>query len=199
MVRLNKIYTRGGDQGSTALGDGTRVPKTSVRIEAYGTVDELNAVVGQLLDHALDKDERAGLGKLQHDLFDLGADLCVPTAEPVLGADGEPEPPVSRLRITQAAIDNIESWIDQANESLAPLTTFVLPGGTPLSSGYHVARTVCRRAERRLLQLLDAEPDRVNALGLVYLNRLSDLFFVLGRVAAGDQERLWIPGGGLNQ
>ena len=190
MVRLNKIYTRTGDEGTTALGDGSRVPKTHARIEAYGTVDELNAVVGQALDHASDQAEREGLDRLQHDLFDLGADLCVP-----VDASSNKD----RLRITQPAIDGIEAWIDRANASLAPLTSFVLPGGTPLASAYHMARTVCRRAERRLLSLMDDDPERVNALGLVYLNRLSDLFFVLARVAAGEHERLWIPGGGQSQ
>lgn len=199
MVRLNKIYTRGGDEGTTALGDGSRVAKTDARIEAYGTVDELNAVVGLVLERATDAAERDGLARLQHDLFDLGADLCVPLAEPAAGCTAEPPAAPAQLRITQTSIDNMEAWIDRANDALAPLTSFVLPGGTPLAGAYHLARTVCRRAERRLLALLSAEPGRVNALGLVYLNRLSDLFFVLGRVAAGDGERVWVPGGGLSE
>ncbi len=190
MVRLNKIYTRTGDEGSTALGDGSRVPKTHARIEAYGTVDELNAVVGLALDHASDQAEKDGLDRLQHDLFDLGADLCVP-----VDASSQRD----RLRITQPAIDGVEAWIDRANASLEPLKSFVLPGGTPLASTYHLARTVCRRAERRLLALMDEDPEGVNALGLVYLNRLSDLFFVLARVAVGEHERLWIPGGGQSR
>ena len=166
------------------------MPKTDARIEAYGTVDELNAVVGMLLDHASDSAEREGLGRLQHDLFDLGAVLCVP----LNGKAGD-----ERLRITQPSIDGLEAWIDQANEALPPLTSFTLPGGTPLASTYHLARTVCRRAERRTAALMAAEPERVNALALIYLNRLSDLFFVLARVAAGEHERLWIPGGGQSQ
>jgi cob(I)alamin adenosyltransferase len=194
MVRLNKIYTRTGDKGTTALGDGSRVPKTHARIESYGTVDELNAVLGQLLDQVDDAAEHDGLSRIQHDLFDLGADLCLPLDE---GEKADPDKP--RLRIRQPSIDRLEAWIDSANASLEPLTSFVLPGGTPRASAYHMARTVCRRAERRLGSLIELEPDRVNALALVYLNRLSDLFFVLGRAAAGEHERLWVPGGGDGQ
>jgi len=199
MVRLNKIYTRTGDEGSTALGDGSRVPKTHARIESYGTVDELNAVVGTVLDHVDDEEQREGLSRIQHDLFDLGADLCLPLAEAEKAGESADTKHARPLRIGQSAVDRLEAWIDRANAALQPLTSFVLPGGTPLASSYHMARTVCRRAERRLGRLIEVEPGKVNALGLVYLNRLSDLFFVLGRVAAGEHERLWIPGAGNDQ
>lgn len=188
MVHLHRIYTRSGDDGTTSLGDGTRVPKTHERIEAYGTVDELNAVVGMVLDHATMVTERDRLNRIQHDLFDLGADLCVPTS-----ADGDGK---SRLRIPAESVARLEAWIDDVNAGLGPLTSFVLPGGTPLSSAYHLARTVCRRAERCVLRLAEIEPERVNVHGITYLNRLSDLFFVFGRFAAASSERLWNPGSG---
>lgn len=188
MVHLNRIYTRSGDAGQTSLGDGRRVPKTDARIDAYGTVDELNCVVGLCLDAVTDADERARLDVIQNDLFDLGADLCVPPADD--------EEAGSRLRMTAASVTRLEGWIDAVNADLAPLTSFVLPGGNPAASAYHLARTVCRRAERVVLALA-ADPDEpVGEPVIAYLNRLSDLMFVLARAAAGDDERLWRPGAG---
>ncbi|HTE04920.1 MAG TPA: cob(I)yrinic acid a,c-diamide adenosyltransferase [Planctomycetota bacterium] len=187
MVRLTRIYTRTGDDGTTGLGDGSRVPKTSARIEAYGTVDECNSVLGVCLDlipaGATRQAQRDRLLRLQQDLFDVGADLCVPHEPPPQG--------FVPLRIGQHRIERLERWIDEVNAALAPLKTFVLPGGNPLAAQLHVARTVCRRAERRVQSL--AERDACNPLCLVYLNRLSDLFFVLARAAAGADELLWVP------
>ena len=179
MVRLTRIYTRTGDDGTTALGDGTRVPKTSPRIEAYGTVDELNAVLGVCWELAAEP-LRARLRQVQNDLFDLGADLCVPLSAPA---------GVARIGAARAA--RLERWIDEANAPLPPLASFVLPGGGPLAAQLHVARTVCRRAERRTLDLAAHEP--VNPQDTIYLNRLSDLCFVWSRAAAAGQEVLWVP------
>lgn len=182
MVRLTRIYTRTGDDGTTALGDGTRVRKTAARIEAYGTVDELNAVLGLCCELA------AGpllerLRQVQNDLFDLGADLCVP----VEGAQGG----AGALRLGPGRAVRLERWIDEANAPLPPLASFILPGGGPLGAHLHLARTVCRRAERRVEAL--AEREAVNRHDLVYLNRLSDLLFVWARAAAGGREVLWVP------
>jgi len=177
MVRLTRIYTRTGDDGTTGLGDGSRVRKTSPRIEAYGTADELNAVVGLCAELAQEP-LLARLRTLQQDLFDLGADLCVPAGKkPAL--------------VGAARVQRLEAWIDEANEKLAPLTSFILPGGGPLAAHLHLARTVCRRAERRALTLAEQEP--VDVQGLLFLNRLSDLFFVWSRAAAGGNEVLWVP------
>ncbi len=183
MVKLNKIYTRTGDDGTTGLGSGDRVPKTDLRIEAYGTVDELSSVLG-LCVVALgdDHDDVIRLQRIQNDLFDLGADLAVP-----LETAGD----APRIRVGQARIDALEAWIDAANASLQPLTSFILPGGNVLAAWLHLGRTVCRRAERATLRL--AERDALNPLCAVYLNRLSDLLFVLARAAAGDDEVLWVP------
>ncbi|MCZ6599162.1 MAG: cob(I)yrinic acid a,c-diamide adenosyltransferase [Planctomycetota bacterium] len=190
MVELNRIYTRSGDDGTTSLGDGTRLPKNHLRISAYGTVDELSSVLGLTLAHGA-KDPIEGLLKqIQNDLFDAGADLCVP------GESGD------GLRITAAYTDRIERWIDEHNADLAPLSSFVLAGGEPIAAWLHLARTVCRRAER-LVVALRAQPedkkeiDRVNPEVLRYLNRLSDLFFVLARLAndKGAKDVLWKPGG----
>jgi len=187
MVHLDRIYTRGGDGGQTSLGDGTRVAKDDARIEAYGTVDELNAVLGLLIQAVGEGQELAArLIGLQHDLFDLGADLCVPGADVGQG----------RLAIAPEGVARLEAWIDAANQGLPALTSFTLPGGGAVASWLHLARTVCRRAERRTQTLIRLDPSRVNPLALTYLNRLSDLFFVLGRVAAGEREVLWKPGGG---
>jgi len=187
MVKLTRIYTRTGDDGTTALGDGSRVPKSAPRIDAYGTVDELNCVLGVCLDLLPAgpgrQARRERLLRLQQDLFDIGADLCVPHEPPPQG--------FVPLRIGAQRIDRLECWIDEVNASLKPLESFVLPGGNPLAAQLHVARTVCRRAER-LVQLL-AEREACNALCIVYLNRLSDLFFVLARAAAGADEILWVP------
>jgi cob(I)alamin adenosyltransferase len=184
-VRLDRIYTRAGDAGETSLGDGTRVPKTDVRIEAYGTVDELNAVLGLVLAGGVEPELRAALERVQNELFDLGADLAVPVD------DDRRE----RLRVGPAQVKALEALCDRANEELEPLRSFVLPGGTETAARLHLARTVCRRAER-LAVALDAEHG-VNPEARAYLNRLSDLLFILARaanVAAGMPEPLWRPG-----
>ncbi|MHC5211766.1 MAG: cob(I)yrinic acid a,c-diamide adenosyltransferase [Planctomycetota bacterium] len=184
MVRLTRIYTRTGDDGSTALGDGTRVPKTSARIEAYGAVDELNAFLGLCGEQTVPSEMRDQLLSIQQDLFDLGADLCVPlSADESAGSES--------LRIGSARTARLEGWIDAVNEDLQPLESFVLPGGGMLAATLHLARTVCRRAERRVATLGDAEP--LNPACVVYLNRLSDLLFVFARHAAGPNEVLWVP------
>ena len=181
-VRLDRIYTRAGDSGETSLGDGSRVPKTDPRIEAYGTVDELNSAVGLALVVAPDE-FRPWLERIQNELFDLGADLCVPLE------DARRE----RLRVAQAQVDALEELCDRVNERLAPLKSFVLPGGTEAAARLHVARTVCRRAERAAVAL--AGTAEVNPLALAYLNRLSDLLFILARAAnLGVPEQLWKPG-----
>ena len=181
-VRLDRIYTRAGDSGETSLGDGSRVPKTDPRIDAYGTVDELNSAVGLALVVAPDE-FRPWLERIQNELFDLGADLCVPLE------DTRRE----RLRVAQAQVDALEELCDRVNERLAPLRSFVLPGGTEAAARLHVARTVCRRAERAAVAL--AGTAGVNPLALAYLNRLSDLLFILARAAnLGVPELLWKPG-----
>jgi cob(I)alamin adenosyltransferase len=184
-VRLTRIYTRAGDAGETSLGDGARVPKTDLRIEAYGTVDELNSLVGLALAGDLPDEFRPWLERVQNDLFDLGADLSVPLE------DDRRE----RLRVTARQVEQLEELCDLVNERLEPLKSFVLPGGTEANARLHVARAVCRRAER-LAVALAAEHD-VNPAALAYLNRLSDLLFILARAAnAGSPEPLWRPGGG---
>jgi cob(I)alamin adenosyltransferase len=184
MVQLTRIYTRGGDKGKTSLGDGTRVPKQSLRVEAYGTVDEANAVIGLARLHA-EGEADAMLGRIQNDLFDLGADLCTPEGSR-RGAGA--------LRIVAAQVKRLESEIDAMNAPLAPLNSFVLPGGTPAASYLHLARTVTRRAERLVCALAAAET--VNAEAVKYLNRLSDHLFVLGRHLNdnGASDVLWRPG-----
>jgi cob(I)alamin adenosyltransferase len=183
-VRLTRIYTRGGDHGETSLGDGSRVSKLDPLVRAYGAVDELNSVVGWALVEVSDP----RLERIQNELFDLGADLSVPFEE-----DDE------KLRVTQGQIDALERDCDEANDRLEPLKSFVLPGGSEAASRLHVARAVCRRAERVVLGAAEERP--VNPLALVYLNRLSDLLFILSRAAnAGGGELLWTPGasrGGL--
>lgn len=184
-VRLNRIYTRGGDRGETSLGDGSRAPKLDRRIAAYGTVDELNAAIGVALAGGVPEPLRAPLEQLQNELFDLGADLSVPW----VGPD-------KRLRVTQAMVDGLERVCDAFNEPLPELKSFVLPGGTETAARLHVARTITRRAELRALEA-DTEHG-VNPLVLVYLNRASDLLFILARAAnaeAGAGEPLWRPGG----
>jgi cob(I)alamin adenosyltransferase len=183
MVKLDKIYTRGGDGGDTSLGDGSRVRKHSLRVEAYGTVDEANAAIGVALMHA-EGEADAMLARVQNDMFDLGADLCVPP-------EGERKP---ALRIDQAQVDRLEAEIDSMNTTLAPLESFVLPGGTAASAHLHLARTVVRRAERSVSRL--AESETMAPLALVYLNRLSDHLFVLARVLndGGAGDVLWRPG-----
>jgi cob(I)alamin adenosyltransferase len=183
-VRLTKIYTRGGDAGETSLGDGSRVRKLDPRIEAFGAVDELNSTIGLALAAGVDVQHRSALELVQNELFDVGADLSVP-----FEVDG-------RLRIEQGAIDRLEADCDRFNADLEPLKSFVLPGGTEVAARLHVARATCRRAEREALRA--SEQVEINPLALVYLNRLSDLLFILARsanVAAGGDEPLWKPGG----
>jgi cob(I)alamin adenosyltransferase len=191
MVVLNKIYTRTGDAGTTALGTGERVPKHSLRIAAYGTVDETNAAIGvarlQLAGSHSDLD--AVLNRIQNDLFDLGADLCVPERD---GA----QPDRERLRVSESQVKRLEGEIDRMNAELAPLRSFVLPGGSPAAAALHVARTVCRRAERVIVELAGLPDERVAAPALKYINRLSDLLFVASRYAndLGRKDVLWVPG-----
>jgi len=188
MVTLNRIYTGLGDSGETALGSGARVSKTSARVEAYGTVDEANAVIGVARAQATGP-LAEGLERIQNDLFDLGADLCVPP-------DARPSSRPS-LRIQASHPDRLEQEIDAMNESLSPLRSFVLPGGTELSAALHLARTVARRAERRCFGLVEAESSAaVGAEALRYLNRLSDWLFVAARMANnnGALDILWQPG-----
>ena len=178
-VRLTRIYTRGGDGGETSLGDGSRTSKLDPLVRAYGEVDELNSLLGWA--QVVADDER--LARIQNELFDLGADLSVPYAE----GDG-------RLRVDQGSIDRLEADCDAANAPLPELRSFVLPGGSEASARLHVARAVCRRAEREVLAAGGSRP--VNPVAAVYLNRLSDLLFVLARAAnAGGEEPLWLPGG----
>ena len=180
-VRLTRIYTRGGDRGETSLGDGSRVPKLDCRIGAFGTVDELNSHVGLALAARPPEDVRSVLEGVQNDLFDVGADLSVPYGV----GDG-------RLRVDQPKIDELERLCDRFNADLPELKSFVLPGGSELAARLHVARAVCRRAEREALAA--AGEVELNPLVLVYLNRLSDLLFILARTAAGGDEPLWKPG-----
>jgi cob(I)alamin adenosyltransferase len=182
-VRLTKIYTRGGDTGETSLGDGSRVSKLDRRIAAYGTVDELNAALGVVVAGECAREIRDVLVRVQNELFDLGADLSVP-----LELEG-------RLRTTQAQVDGLEADCDRFNAGLPELKSFVLPGGTEAAARLHIARTVCRRAERETLEA--ATEHDLDPLALVYLNRLSDLLFILARAAnaaAGTDEPLWKPG-----
>jgi len=182
-VRLTKIYTRGGDAGETSLGDGSRVSKLDARIAAYGTVDELNAAVGVVVAGGCPDTIREVLFRVQNELFDLGADLSVPIEHE------------ARLRVTQEQVDRLEDECDRFNAELPELKSFVLPGGSEAAARLHVARTVCRRAEREALVAAGAHD--VNPLALVYLNRLSDLLFILARAANaadGRAEPLWRPG-----
>ncbi len=186
MVYLSRIYTKTGDQGDTALGDGTRVPKDHPRVTAYGSVDELNAILGLLVLNDPDAVQTELLRGIQNDLFDVGADLCVPPAPD--------EAPGSRLRIRPEQAARLESAIDRLNANLRPLTSFVLPGGRAAAAWCHLARTVCRRAEREVVTLSHSES--VNPQVVIYLNRLSDLLFVLARVYnnGGQDDVLWQPG-----
>jgi cob(I)alamin adenosyltransferase len=161
--RLSKIYTRTGDDGTTGLGDGERIPKDSARVEAFGTVDELNSLIGLVATHNLPVDLAEHLATIQHRLFDLGGELCIPNS----------------IALNDAATEELEHWLDGMNESLPPLKEFVLPGGSPAAATCHLARAVCRRAERRVISL--AASETVNAQSIRYLNRLSDLLFVMAR------------------
>jgi cob(I)alamin adenosyltransferase len=187
MVKLNKIYTKTGDDGTTGLVRGPRRSKADLRVEAYGTVDEANSQIGvaRVLTESLPKLDTM-LARVQNDLFDVGSDLATP------GADAEGE---RNLRVTAAQTEWLERQIDRFNEALEPLTSFVLPGGTPLAANLHVARTLVRRAERLAVALRDAEPE-TSPETVRYLNRLSDLLFVLARVANGNGKKdvLWTPG-----
>jgi cob(I)alamin adenosyltransferase len=187
MVVLNKIYTRTGDKGDTALGNGDRVAKYSARVTAYGTVDETNATVGLARLHATG-DMADALARIQNDLFDLGADFCRPDMEKDATAEYPP------LRMNDAQVDRLESEIDVMNADLTPLRSFILPGGSPLAAHLHLCRTVSRRAERLAVELATLET--VNQAAVKYLNRLSDWFFVAGRVANnnGTDDILWVPG-----
>lgn len=182
-VNLTRIYTRTGDEGETHLGDMSRVPKTHPRIEAYGEVDELNSHLGVVVaSGGLDERLVAVLQRVQNDLFDVGADLAVP-------ADAAPTKAGERLRVAPAQVEWLEARCDELNEELEPLRSFLLPGGTLAAAQLHVARTVCRRAERRVLLVEDHTPEARH-----YLNRLSDLLFILARTANGGEEPLWQPG-----
>ncbi len=191
MVFLSRIYTKSGDSGETGLGDGTRVRKDSPRVTAYGEVDELNSTLGLLLAYCPDCPEAALLRVIQNDLFDVGADLCVPPTEN--------EGPGTTLRVVAAQYERLEKAIDRLNEKLEPLGSFILPGGTPTSAWLHLARTVCRRAERAVVTLMHSQ--KVNPHALIYLNRLSDFLFVLARVAnhGGTADVLWVPGANRGQ
>ncbi|PHK93073.1 ATP:cob(I)alamin adenosyltransferase [Pseudoroseomonas rhizosphaerae] len=184
MVRLDVITTRGGDGGRTSLGDGTRVAKDSLRIEAIGAVDEANAAIGLLRLHTAGLPEDGMLARIQNDLFDLGADLCVP-------GDGAAEEG-ARLRMADSQCARLEAEVGAMNAALPPLRSFILPGGTPAAAHAHLARTTARRAERVVVALMAAEP--VNAAALRYLNRLSDHLFVLSRVLNAGGDVLWVPG-----
>ena len=184
MVTLNRIYTKTGDKGETALGDGSRVPKFALRISAYGTVDEANAAIGVARLHA-NGDMAAMLARIQNDLFDVGADLCLP--ETAKRSEG-------RLRVSDAQVTRLEQEMDRMNELLAPLNSFVLPGGTVLAAQLHVARTIVRRAERLVAEL--ATQEKLNPALIKYVNRLSDHLFVASRAANenGARDVLWMPG-----
>jgi cob(I)alamin adenosyltransferase len=198
VVRLSKIYTKVGDGGRTMLGDGAMLPKHHARIEAYGSVDEANAALGVAavaLSGPSLRDLCAEIGRIQNELFDVGADLCVPVAPG--------EAPGAKLRVTPEQVLRLEVLIDHHNATLAPLNSFVLPGGSAAAAALHVARTAVRLAERRVSALMSAEPAATNPQTLVYLNRLSDLLFVLARVAnssarGGAGDVLWVPGSGRN-
>lgn len=189
MVVLSRIYTRTGDGGETALGDGTRVPKHALRVEAYGTVDELNSVLGVARLHAAGLSVDGDLAAVQNDLFDLGADLCRPETPP-----GGGEASRAPLRVTDAQVERLESRIDAATAVLEPLRSFVLPGGSALAAHLHLGRTVARRAERLAVAL--SEREEVNGAAIRYLNRLSDWLFVAARMAneEGRSDVLWVPG-----
>jgi cob(I)alamin adenosyltransferase len=187
-VHLNRIYTRTGDGGQTRLGNNEVVAKTDPRIVAYADTDECNAALGVALALGnLPADIRGILTTVQNDLFDVGADLCNPIAE---------DPPYPPLRITEAYVTRLEGWCDEYNERLPALDSFILPGGAPGAALLHVARTVARRAERSAWTLQDKDPERTGNLPAKYLNRLSDLLFILSRAANPDGDVKWVPGGG---
>jgi cob(I)alamin adenosyltransferase len=189
MVVLNRIYTRTGDDGSTALGSGERRPKYDLRVAAYGTVDEVNAVIGIARLHAAGNLELDPvLARIQNDLFDVGADLCLP--------DKGKGPGGARLDVTDAQVEWLERQIDRLNGDLAPLRSFILPGGSAVAAYLHLARTVCRRAERLMVELKDKPGESVTPAAIKYVNRLSDFFFVAARFTndKGSADVLWVPG-----
>ncbi|MEO1717785.1 MAG: cob(I)yrinic acid a,c-diamide adenosyltransferase [Planctomycetota bacterium] len=192
MVKLTKIYTRTGDGGETGLGDGSRVAKTDARVEAYGTVDEANATIGLAVLACGDDTTRSLLVRIQNDLFDVGADLCTPVKPGEHVGDA--------LRVTGGQTEYLEAQIDRVNADLESLTSFVLPGGTELAARLHLARTIVRRAERRTIEFAETSEGAAAAEPIRYLNRLSDLLFVLARAAnrgpGGDGDVLWVPGSG---
>src|ERR1700710_2562892 len=187
MVVLNRIYTRTGDDGTTALGSGERRPKHDLRVAAYGTVDETNAAIGVVRLHLAEARELdAMLGLIQNDLFDLGADLAVP----------QRDSKVERLRMLSSQVDRLERDIDTLNAHLAPLSPFVLPGGPPAAASLHLARTICRRAKRMMVELAAKPEEPVSEPAIQYMNRLSDFLFVASRAVNGDAagDVLWVPG-----
>lgn len=189
MVKLNKIYTKTGDQGTTGLGTGERVAKYALRISAFGTVDETNACIGLArLSMGGHQGVDAKLERIQNDLFDLGADLCIP--------DRGEKLPYEPLRITEAQVERLEHEIDEMNSELKPLKSFILPGGSPAAAALHLARTVCRRAERDMVELSQQPNEPVSAAALKYINRLSDFLFVASRYVndRGKSDVLWVPG-----
>jgi cob(I)alamin adenosyltransferase len=195
MIRLTKIYTKTGDKGTTGLGNGQRVSKADLRVEAYGTIDETNAAIGLAICAAKSSGGPAAhpaiaeaLSAIQHDLFDLGADLCIPLTAS--------ETPGSKLRIQPAQSARLEKLIDKFNDGLGELRSFVLPAGSPLAAALHLARTIARRAERLVVHLGELQPAATNPETVIYLNRLSDLLFVLARAAneGGRSDVLWVPG-----
>ncbi|WP_189168983.1 cob(I)yrinic acid a,c-diamide adenosyltransferase [Pilimelia anulata] len=186
-VHLTRIYTRAGDAGTTRLGNNEKVAKTAPRIAAFADADECNAAIGAALAlGGLPGEIRAVLTTVQNDLFDVGADLCNPIT---------PNPPYAPLRVSEEYVTRLEAWCDRFNEPLPALDSFVLPGGTPGAALLHVARTVARRAERSAWALLDVEPEQTSTLPAKYLNRLSDLLFILSRSANPDGDVRWVPGG----
>jgi cob(I)alamin adenosyltransferase len=186
-VHLTRIYTKTGDDGTTALGDMSRVPKTDPRVGAYADCDETNAALGVALAlGGLPEPVAAVLRTIQNDLFDVGADLCTPVV---------PDPKYPPLRVEAGYVERLERWCDEFNADLPKLDSFILPGGTPGAALLHQARTLARRAERSAWALVEADPDRTNRTALLYLNRLSDLLFILARVANPDGDVLWRPGG----
>ena len=191
-VHLTRIYTKTGDDGTTALGDGSRVRKTDVRLAAYADTDECNAALGVAVTvGGLTEELQTPLRQVQNDLFDVGADLSTP----IVVAGDLAQPKYQPLRITEDYVTRLEHWCDAFNERLPKLNSFLLPGGTPGAAHLHVARTVARRAERSVWALLDVDPERTNPLTARYLNRLSDLLFILGRAANPGGDVLWQPGG----
>ena len=186
MVVLNKIYTKSGDKGETSLGNGKRVSKTSLRVEAYGDIDELNSFVGIAVSHCSNEIKNK-LERIQNDLFDIGADLCIPITE-------KKDSSQNQLRILENQTKWLENDMDSMNKNLLPLKSFILPGGSKLSSSLHVCRTVCRRAERNIIKL--NEKEKINQNIVIYINRLSDWFFISARVSNnnGKEDILWVPG-----